>query len=1276
VTDPVSDTPDPLQRLFGDRLYGAARRLVDEGCVYGLRIAQAGRVITGFATDGPQPADRALPRRVYIRRTAEAGQLRVGTPRVSPTTRALPASAATATATATDSGAFPGVRSASTDVHVGGVLQGECSCGGRSPCVHIAAVSIAATNRPGADVAAAAGASAAAPSVASPTAPLSAPSAVATTHTASPRAANGSDPNRSASARQLLCYLVDMDAAGNLMLSLWVGLSLAGRHRAEGLRLQANSACPFTPRPVGATGEFPRYVDAQDRALLRELLGLQPEGHWPLRGKAGAALLRRALASDRVWWRNLDGAPLRAGAARSVHLDWETLSNGDQQLHQPRSTTRQATLELLLGITPAICIDPARNEWAPLSLPYPEALLRDHWNRPMRAEDIEVLNDDIARQDPKQRFPRLRPLSVVPQARRQVHARLLLGPSAGTHPAGMHVEFLYNGLPVDSRTLRTGQIHVRCAAGASDDDECAPVIYEIERDPAAEAQLIQRLDRALDEHGPGLAGAGDAGWLAFMMRGVPALKTAGWEVIILPGFPYQVVDSDDWYADIDALRKEAWFDLQLGIVVDGQQINLLPALVSYLQGRIGARGLDQEDTDRTEMDWHPVQADSSAADEESCGSGSSASSLMAQGVGLGVVGLGVVEQDKAAADSAESARPELDPRHHDRPDSNDSETTQPGARSPDARSSDTAALLSSSSVLAPQPASDAHCRSGEHVLIRIEDGRWLPVTLERIERIANTLVELLDRTALNKQQALSLPVAQASRLAQLSIALDGTALRSNERSLLTLVEDLSNFQGIAPLPAPQGFQASLRAYQQEGLGWLQFLRHYRLGGILADDMGLGKTVQTIAHLLLEKQAGRLFRPALIVAPVSVLGNWQNELRRFAPQLRTLTLHGPRRKALFAEIGRADVLITGYPLLAIDAEILCAREFSFAILDEAQTIKNPRAKVSQVARALRAEHRLCLTGTPMENHLGELWSLFDFLQPGLLGQEKQFQRHYRTPIEKHRNQQRREALVRRIGPFVLRRTKDQVARELPPKTQIIEALVLEERQRDFYDGIRLAMHQRVLEVIQEQGLARSRITVLDALLRLRQACCDPRLIDAGGRGASPPAEEIPSAKMDWLRTVLPELVAEGRRILLFSQFTSMLALIEDSVKQLGISYCLLTGATRERTEVIQRFQAGEAPLFLISLKAGGTGLNLTAADTVIHYDPWWNPAAEGQATDRAHRIGQDKPVFVYKLIAQGTVEEKILQLQADKHDLANQLYSQKNASPAQMSASDLEALFES
>lgn len=556
---------------------------------------------------------------------------------------------------------------------------------------------------------------------------------------------------------------------------------------------------------------------------------------------------------------------------------------------------------------------------------------------------------------------------------------------------------------------------------------------------------------------------------------------------------------------------------------------------------------------------------------------------------------------------------------------------------------------------------------GEHWLLRLEDGRYLPIGMDRIRRIAAILVELFEPDGLDDQQRLLMPCPQRYRVAALR-ELGETTLRSSEPAVSTLVREIDDLTAIQPVAVPEGFRAVLRPYQCEGLAWLQFLRRHRLGGLLADDMGLGKTVQTVAHLLLEKDAGRLQRPALIVAPVSALANWQQEIQRLAPTLRQLTLHGPARRARFAAIAGADVVITGYPQLQLDADLLLEQSFYMVILDEAQLIKNPRARVSQAARALRTEHRLCLTGTPVENHLGELWALFAFAEPRLLGEARRFQRQYRAPIERGGDRLRAESLAERLAPCLLRRTKDAVARELPPKSEMIETIVLDERQRDFYDAIRLASHRRLREILERQGLARSQITILDALLKLRQACCDPRLVAASGAG-----ETIPSAKLDWLATALPELAAEGRRILLFSQFTSMLRLIEAKVRELEIPYCLLTGETRERAGQVERFQSGSTPLFLISLKAGGTALNLTAADAVIHYDPWWNPAAEAQATDRAHRIGQDRPVFVYKLIAQNTVEERMLALQDEKRALAAGIYASASGSPPTLSEADLERL---
>jgi SNF2 family DNA or RNA helicase len=323
----------------------------------------------------------------------------------------------------------------------------------------------------------------------------------------------------------------------------------------------------------------------------------------------------------------------------------------------------------------------------------------------------------------------------------------------------------------------------------------------------------------------------------------------------------------------------------------------------------------------------------------------------------------------------------------------------------------------------------------------------------------------------------------------------------------------------------------------------------------------------------------------------------------------------------------------------------------------------------VVRELHARHRLCLTGTPLENHLGELWSQFDFLLPGLLGSSKQFSKNLRNPIEKYGDEQASERLALRLRPFMLRRTKQEVVKELPPKTEILRTVELDGAQRELYETIRLAMHVQVRKAVAERGWGRSHIMVLDALLKLRQVCCDPRLVKLED------ARQVNgSAKLELLMELLPEMIEEGRRVLLFSQFTGMLSLIEEAIKQAGIDYVKLTGRTRDRAAPVDRFQSGEVPLFLISLKAGGTGLNLTAADTVIHYDPWWNPAVERQATDRAHRIGQQNPVFVYKLISEGTVEEKIQLMQTHKQALADSLFEQRGTSGAGWTEDDIDMLF--
>ncbi len=575
-------------------------------------------------------------------------------------------------------------------------------------------------------------------------------------------------------------------------------------------------------------------------------------------------------------------------------------------------------------------------------------------------------------------------------------------------------------------------------------------------------------------------------------------------------------------------------------------------------------------------------------------------------------------------------------------------------------------LLPTLVELLAQTESPQHLReylqSQSHVLINTGQHHWLKLPSERLMPIFETLIELYDQQPLDDDGKLTLSRHQSLQIGDLLIdpALNWQGAEEQQR----ISKQLRDFNGITEVNVPASFAAELRPYQQQGLNWLQFLREFRFNGILADDMGLGKTVQTLAHLLLEKQSGRLTQPCLVIAPTSLMGNWRRECERFTPELSVLLLHGSDRHRHVKQIPDHDIVLTTYPLLRHDQNHLLKQPFHYVVLDEAQSIKNPKSQTAQVAYQLNAEHRLCLTGTPMENHLGELWSMYHFLMPGFLGDLPRFNRLFRTPIERHDDHQRQHQLSKRLSPFLLRRTKQEVATELPEKTEIIRTVTLQGKQRDLYETIRLAMDQKVRKEIANKGVARSQIMILDALLKLRQVCCDPRIVSL------PQAARVTqSAKLTLLMEMVPEMVEEGRRILIFSQFTKMLALIEQQLQDKAIDYCKLTGQTRKRDAAIDRFQQGDVPVFLISLKAGGVGLNLTAADTVIHYDPWWNPAAENQATDRAHRIGQDKKVFVYKLVTEETVEEKILQLQQKKQRLSDAIYSGKGAEKANAVTSD-------
>jgi hypothetical protein len=494
------------------------------------------------------------------------------------------------------------------------------------------------------------------------------------------------------------------------------------------------------------------------------------------------------------------------------------------------------------------------------------------------------------------------------------------------------------------------------------------------------------------------------------------------------------------------------------------------------------------------------------------------------------------------------------------------------------------------------------------------------------------------------------------------------SISGSVRGLAAVLRDGVKVEDCGSVP---GLQASLRDYQRFGVGWLRAMADRDLNGILADDMGLGKTLQTIAHLQWEKAAGQLTKPVLLVVPTSLMGNWRNEVAKFAPGLTVLTLHGEGRAMGFRAMEAADLVITTYGLVQRDEVWHREREYSWVILDEAQFIKNPTSKITKVLARIRCGKRLCLTGTPVENHLGELWALFEFLMPGYLGDRETFKRRFRQPIEQENSAVMREILARRVRPFLLRRTKKEVATELPPKTVVLRPVEMTRRQREVYDHVRAAMQLKVRAEIAEKGLARSKFVILEALTKLRQVCCDPRLARMGEEGL----KAVHSAKLAELMSLLPDLIRDDHRVLIFSQFTSMLALIEEELRAVRIGFVTLTGSTVDRERPVADFQSGKVPVFLISLRAGGTGLNLTEADTVIHYDPWWNPQIENQATDRAYRIGQQRPVFVHKMIAAESVEEKIVAMQERKAELAAGILGGSGEGEMAFSEEDVESLFE-
>lgn len=545
--------------------------------------------------------------------------------------------------------------------------------------------------------------------------------------------------------------------------------------------------------------------------------------------------------------------------------------------------------------------------------------------------------------------------------------------------------------------------------------------------------------------------------------------------------------------------------------------------------------------------------------------------------------------------------------------------------------------------------------------VKLPDSGWMELDSEAVFAAYEAISDLgLDSLSPVPQRV---PLASAAQL-------DEQRLKTlnDQNQPVSLRERLSNFTGIPATPIPSSVQAELRPYQKEGYHFLCHLTNLKLGGVLADDMGLGKTLQTLAWLAwLREENPKKRKPSLVICPASVLHNWRREANRFTPHLQVLVLEsGAARHNLRKQIPQHDLIVTNYALLRRDLAALQKFEFRSIILDEAQFIKNPAAQVTQSVKQLRADHRLALTGTPLENRLLDLWSIIDFVQPGYLGSQADFHQHYEPKGENAEWSQKiaRRRLSAKLRPLMLRRLKRQVAQDLPDRIEERRDCELGDEQRKLYLAELRRSREQVLQTVREKGLAKSKIHVLAALTRLRQICCHPQLV----------GNNSPSGKTETLFELLEPLLAEGQKVLVFSQFVQMLELLEVECKQRQFPTYILTGKTKQRQDVVQAFQADPtASIFLLSLRAAGTGLNLTTASYVVLYDPWWNPAVEAQAIDRSHRIGQTRTVNAYRLIAPGTVEEKIWELQQRKAQTFVDVLGEEGFARS-LSKDDLEYLF--
>ncbi|MBM4208214.1 MAG: helicase SNF2 [Gammaproteobacteria bacterium] len=897
------------------------------------------------------------------------------------------------------------------------------------------------------------------------------------------------------------------------------------------------------------------YMNPDDQELIKILTALDNTagGEPVINGALGTIALTRLLRTGRLYWQDLESAPLKIGDLRELKINWQRNASSEYQLQlaiEPDAIPVLVEPPLYLDFKCGVIGGFTLTNLTHLQLremlaapPVPERFADEFSHR------LTVENPGLPVPPPKKvELTELPEVAPTPQL-------ILLGEQSDTrrYHHFMVLSFQYGDWQITGFDNR--DYSVLTAPGG---------LVRIKRDTAAEKNALARLTACgfaptsmINNSTKGVILASTAKnsiesagiWGQFLENVVPELEREGWRIETNDSFLLNFQAAESWDAEISDSQNQ-WFEMRFNINVDGKALPLLPLIMPVLES----------------YDLHNL--------------------------------------------------PEL-------------------------------------------------------LNIPLSDYSYLTVPSAKIKPFLRVILELFGGGSLDKSGVMKISRFNAASLAELETHNYGLFSLKGGEDLRQLAQKLTDFKGIEKVEVPHNLQTELRPYQQIGLNWLQFLREYKFAGILADDMGLGKTVQTLAHLLLEKQNGRMKEPSLIIAPTSLLSNWRREAERFTPDLNMLILQGTERKQLFYKIRDYDLIMTTYPLLPRDEETLLEHQYHYLILDEAQIIKNPLSKGAQIVRHIKSRRRLCLTGTPMENHLGELWAQFDFLMPGFLGDNATFKKLYRTPIETFGDAEQKMRLSRRVAPFMLRRTKQEVAAELPAKTEIIRSVPLYEKQAALYESIRLTMERKVRDAIAERGLSRSHITILDALLKLRQTCCDPRTLPL-----ETAQKTNESAKLDLLMDMLPELLEEGRKILVFSQFTRMIALIEDKLNQRDIAYSKLTGQTLDRDMAIERFKSGEANVFLISLKAGGIGLNLTEADTVILYDPWWNPAVEAQAADRAHRIGQDKPVFVYKLITENTVEEKMLAMQERKRALADSIYKDgAKEESLQLTADDLTMLFE-